>query len=79
MPNSYRLLASAKHPAGKLRNVAHLFGEEPLFYVRRKGEFETPYAAKFRELVLAQHPARPKKARVQPDRAVGRGHIVERA
>ncbi len=25
-----------------LRNVAHLFGEEPVYYIRRKGEFETP-------------------------------------
>jgi DNA-binding transcriptional LysR family regulator len=37
-----------------LRDVADLFGEEPVYYVRRKGEFETPYAAKFREMVMAQ-------------------------
>ena len=38
----------------KLRNVAHLFGEESLYYVRRRGEFETPYASKFRELVTGK-------------------------
>lgn len=36
-----------------MRSLAHLFGEERVFYVRRKGEFETPCAAKFREIVTA--------------------------
>jgi DNA-binding transcriptional LysR family regulator len=43
-------------PGVVLRNVAHLFGEEPLFYVRRKGEFETPFAARFREIVTQNAP-----------------------
>ncbi len=34
-----------------LRSVAHIFGDEPIYYVRRKGEFETPQAARFRALV----------------------------
>jgi len=37
-----------------LRGIDHLFGIEPLYYIHRKGEFETPYAAKFRELVTTQ-------------------------
>ncbi len=42
-------------PSGiELRNVAHLFGEEPLYFIRRKGQFETPYAAKFREMMIAR-------------------------
>ena len=38
-----------------LRPVPHLFGEEPIYYVRRKGQFETPYAARFRELVTGRN------------------------
>jgi len=37
-------------PDVELRNISHLFGDEPIFYVRRKGQFETPYAARFRAL-----------------------------
>lgn len=35
-----------------LRSAEHLFGVEPIYFVRRKGQFETPYAARFRELVV---------------------------
>lgn len=37
-----------------LRSVASIFGDEPIYYVRRKGDFETPYAALFRKMVLEQ-------------------------
>jgi DNA-binding transcriptional LysR family regulator len=39
------------HSPVVLRSAAHLFGEEPIYYVRRKGQFETTYCARFRELV----------------------------
>ena len=39
----------------KLRPITELLGTEPIFYVRRKGQFETPVAARFRELVTSQH------------------------
>ncbi len=39
----------------KLLDVSHLFGDESIYYIRRKGEFETQYAAKFRELVLQKN------------------------
>jgi DNA-binding transcriptional LysR family regulator len=43
------------HHAGvAMRNVAHLFGEEEICYVRRKGEFEMPCATAFRELVVSR-------------------------
>lgn len=45
--------AGAERSDVALRNVSEIFGEEPIYYVRRKGEFETGCAAKFRELVLA--------------------------
>ena len=41
------------HSAVVLRNIAQLFGQEPIYYVRRKGQFETPHAARFRALVTA--------------------------
>lgn len=41
------------HADVTLRSAAHLFGHEPIYYVRRKGQFETPIAARFRELVTA--------------------------
>jgi hypothetical protein len=37
-----------------LCDVSHLFGHESIYYIRRKGEFETAVAAKFRELVLGR-------------------------
>lgn len=37
-----------------LRDAEHLFGSEPIYFVRRKGQFETPYAARFRELVTSR-------------------------
>jgi len=40
----------------RLCDVSHLFGFEPIYYIRRKGEFESQHAAKFRELVLAHRP-----------------------
>lgn len=39
------------HEGVALCSVAHLFGDEPIYYVRRKGQFETPCAARFRALV----------------------------
>lgn len=42
---------SPHHTGVVLRDVAHLFGDEEICYVRRKGEFELPCAADFRELV----------------------------
>jgi hypothetical protein len=35
----------------KLRPIPELLGHEPIYFVRRKGQFETPVAARFRELV----------------------------
>jgi molybdate transport repressor ModE-like protein len=37
----------------RLRDLSHLLGREPLFYVRRKGWIETEIAAAFREGVFA--------------------------
>jgi DNA-binding transcriptional LysR family regulator len=37
-----------------LRSVAQLLGEEPLYLVRRKGEFATPYATTFCQIVTGQ-------------------------
>ena len=34
-----------------LRDVSEMFGEETIYYVRRRGQFETSYAARFRALV----------------------------
>src|SRR4029079_18727525 len=51
--------APSPHHAGVvLRDVSHLFGEEEICHVRRKGEFELPCAAEFREILTAH--ARPK-------------------
>jgi DNA-binding transcriptional LysR family regulator len=44
-------------PGIALRSASSLFGEEPIYYVSRKGELELPYAAKFRELVMARRAA----------------------
>ncbi len=44
-----------EQPGVALRSAEHLFGGEPIYYVRRKGQFETPCAARFRELVISQH------------------------
>lgn len=42
------------HHAGVvLRDVSHLFGDEEICHVRRKGEFELPCAAEFRAMVTA--------------------------
>lgn len=44
--------APSWHHAGVvLRNVSSLFGVEPICFVRRRGQFETPHAAAFRELL----------------------------
>lgn len=57
-PLSPRLWRGLKSPATLkeqgvvLRDATDLFGREPIFYIRRKGGFETPFAARFRELVL---------------------------
>lgn len=39
------------HSPVVLRNTSDLFGDEPIYYVRRKGQFETTYAQWFRELL----------------------------
>ena len=67
-PLSPKLWRGLKSPATLtghdvvLRSAGELFGSEPVYYIRRSGGFETPFAAKFRELVLgqpaAQAPAR---------------------
>jgi DNA-binding transcriptional LysR family regulator len=38
-----------------LRPLGRLFKADPVYYVRRKGEFERPYVAKLRELLMAKH------------------------
>ncbi|HVJ85372.1 MAG TPA: substrate-binding domain-containing protein, partial [Caulifigura sp.] len=47
-----------RHDGVRFRDVSHLFGEEEICHVRRRGEFETPVAATFRELLLARVAAR---------------------
>ncbi|MGV3662244.1 MAG: LysR family transcriptional regulator [Prosthecobacter sp.] len=42
---------SPQHAGVILRDVSHLFGEEEICHVRRKGEFELPCATAFREMV----------------------------
>ena len=37
-----------------LRDVTDLFGHEPLYYIRRRGQLESPQLATFRELVLGK-------------------------
>ena len=45
-------LTSPWHQSGvQLRPIPELLGAEPIYFVRRKGQFETPVAARFRELV----------------------------
>jgi DNA-binding transcriptional LysR family regulator len=58
LPPVAALPEQARHSGVTLRNVAHLFGEETLYYIRRKGEFETAYTAKFRDLVLTRQAQR---------------------
>ena len=55
LPPESRLRTQLRQSGVALRSAEHLFGGEPIYYVRRKGQFETPYATKFRELVVAQH------------------------
>lgn len=51
LPSDERL-ASVWHQSGvRVRPIPNLLGEEPIYFVRRKGQFETPVAARFRELV----------------------------
>lgn len=52
LPPEHRLRGHARHQGVALRNVEALFGGEPIYYVRRSGQFETPYARRFRELVV---------------------------
>lgn len=44
---------SWKQEGVSYRSAAHLFGEEEICHVSRKGEFETPSAAEFRELLIS--------------------------
>lgn len=55
LPPESRLGAQLGRSGVALRSAEHLFGGEPIYYVRRKGQFETPYATKFRELVVSQY------------------------
>jgi DNA-binding transcriptional LysR family regulator len=55
LPPEARLRDQVRQSGVALRSAEHLFGGEPIYYVRRKGQFETPYATKFRELVVSQH------------------------
>jgi hypothetical protein len=50
------MFASATpHVSGvKLQSLAHLFGDEPIYCIRRKGQFEPPSAARFRKLVTSR-------------------------
>lgn len=55
--------APSWHHAGVvLRSVAPLFGVEPICFVRRRGQFETPYAALFRELLTGSQKQRSRNA-----------------
>lgn len=56
LPPQSRLVGRLHQPGVALRSAEHLFGDEPIYYVRRKGQFETPYATKFREVVASQYP-----------------------
>lgn len=48
-------LTSPWHQSGvKLRPIPELLGDEPIYFVRRKGQFETPVAARFREFVTGR-------------------------
>jgi DNA-binding transcriptional LysR family regulator len=55
LPTEDRLRGRLEQAGVVLRNVEHLFGDEPIYYVRRKGQFETPCATRFRELMISQH------------------------
>lgn len=45
-------LVSPWHDGGvQLRPIPELLGDEPIYFVRRKGRFESPIAARFRELI----------------------------
>src|SRR5687768_15556005 len=52
LPPEHRLRGQARLAGVALRNAEALFGGEPIYYVRRRGQFETPYATTFRELVV---------------------------
>jgi DNA-binding transcriptional LysR family regulator len=43
-----------RHEGVRYRDVAHLFGEEEICHVRRKGEFESPAAAELRRLLTSK-------------------------
>ena len=46
---------TSPHVSGvKLRSLAHLFGDEPIYCVRRKGQFEPIYATRFRASIGAR-------------------------
>lgn len=53
-PLPAEIAPNAPHVSGvKLQSLAHLFGDEPIYCIRRKGQFEPPYASRFRELVTS--------------------------
>lgn len=55
LPPESQRKAQLEQSGVALRSAEHLFGSEPIYYVRRKGQFETPCATRFRELVVSQH------------------------
>ena len=55
LPPQSRLVGRLNQPGVVLRSAEHLFGSEPIYYVRRKGQFDTPYAKKFLEVIASQH------------------------
>lgn len=54
LPPKARLQSRLRRSDIQLRTVADLFGEEPIYYARRRGQFETPHATRFRELVTGK-------------------------
>lgn len=54
VPSDPSLTSPWHHSGVKLRPIPELLGAEPIYFVRRKGQFETPVAARFRELVTTR-------------------------
>lgn len=54
VPTDPALTSSWRQSGVQFRPVPELLGEEPIYFVQRKGQFETPVAARFRELVTTK-------------------------